>query len=106
MDSFASYLQVHVHFHRCNCEHRFSIFAGACAGHTGVTGRPGEYSDIPGVENVSRWRKGAKKWELATLPCPPAVCFYQKYMRGVDLADAVSNNACLEYCVINVCVTN
>jgi hypothetical protein len=58
-------------------------------GHVGYGGLPATYANKPGVESIGRWRKGDTQWQRAEFPCPPAVVFYQKHMRGVDMCDAV-----------------
>ena len=57
---------------------------------SGVRGYPRDYQTLPGVESVSRRRKAGQAWSLCTVPCPPVVRMYQKFMGGDDLAAQVT----------------
>jgi hypothetical protein len=55
--------------------------------HTGVAGLAASYANLPGISTVTRWRKAGVSYAKSTGPCPPTIKFYQKTMRGVDMAD-------------------
>lgn len=64
--------------------------------HSGVSGLPETLNADPACPKVKRMRRAGGGWDRHLVACPPAVAFYQKTMRGVDIADAV----CALYAVI------